>query len=162
MTDAADDILGKADAFMKRRRPLPPTDGPAITDPQDDDIPLLTDIVPLDEAELLPPPVAPIAAVDAPSVEERIAAEVARQLAEHLAGQEARQAQQLAEREAEQQAQWQQALNQTLDQWLARELPDMVAGELEGLADCLVVRIEQALRQRLSSLASLTNKPAEH
>ena len=41
LTDEADEVLGRADAFMRRRRSVPDEI------PADDDIPLLTDIVPM-------------------------------------------------------------------------------------------------------------------
>lgn len=164
MTDAADDILGKADAFMKRRRPTAnPTNALGVPDEAlDDDIPLLTDIVPL---EALSTPAAPAVDITPADIEARIAEEVARQLDARLAEQtqslrtELRQQIQaeLAENEqrdradglAQQQQQTQADLALALDQWLNRELPDIVLNELDGLAQCLVVRISQALKNRL-------------
>lgn len=180
MTDAADDILGKADAFMKRRRPAATQEpnAPASDEALDDDIPLLTDIVPLEELAS-PPRLSSPNEFDPAEHEARIAEAVARQLDARLAEQAARmeadiraqvqeqiraqlQSQFAAEEQdhldaglAEQQSQTRNDLALALDQWLARELPDIVANEIDGLAQCLVVRISQALKIRLRDAGHL-------
>lgn len=161
LTDEADEILGRADAFMRRRRSAP--------DPShvDDDIPLLTDIVPLSvprsalnelsdpavfqrphrgpEAEPTlersppPPPLPQAAPAPAPAATQRPPVPVA-------APDPARIEELVAARLQEALGEYRQEMAIALDDWLNFDLPRLVSREIDGIADRVVKKAGEELR----------------
>ncbi|ANQ86074.1 hypothetical protein dqs_3046 [Azoarcus olearius] len=152
--ERADDLLGKADALLRRHRGTESEserldDELTIPlDDLDDDLPILTEVVDEDELSALerqaatePPPVAPSApdiAAAAPAVDTR-----RQQQAAHVA-------EQLIELDTE--------IGREVEAWLANELPQILSRELDALAE--KVRSEALAQLRATLLPSISERIA--
>lgn len=129
LSGESDEVLSRADAFMRRRRaPSPP--------PLDDDIPLLTDIVPTAPIKATKPTLPPAPAGFPAPAPIDMEAEIAHRVAERLEST-------LAE--------YRQDLAISLDDWLNFDLPRLITREIDGVADRIVEKAGEELRVLLQA-----------
>lgn len=131
------DVVGKADALMKRHRAFVAAGAQAAPTPPVEDLPVLTDIVDLADAAAAAP------ALDA-----------------ILSGGPGAEA--LTERMRELLAPLPPDIAHALERWLAATLPHLVARQLDGVAEQIAVEVGAALRDSLPLLiADLVHAAAE-
>ncbi len=122
------DLVGKADALMKRHRAFIAAGAQATPPPSDEDLPILTDVVNVVNTPAFLAPALDAVLSGGPGAEA------------------------LTERMRELLAPLPPDIAHALERWLAATLPRLVARQLDGVAEQIAVEVGAALRDSLPLL----------